>query len=589
MVTPMLKYTFLVYHRDYLAFLEALQDVGVVEIVERDVEMDEETLGHLRDIRQLRQWTGFLKRRKITPGTQDTSIEAADLVTAMEELEAERERIRSQINTLQKEISRIQPWGDFSAEKIDKLQEAGVTVRFFICPAKKFDPAWEEAYHTGIINVVQSSLYFVIFQQRDETIEIEAEEIAMPQRPLRELKALVEEDKKRLDEIERTFDTYAERHTESLEKALSEAQEKTEFRKAVLHTRKEAADKLMVLQGWVPVTKEEKLTSFLDTEGILYLTSPPLPEEKVPVLLNNGRFTRLFEPIGRLFSLPDYMELDLTPFFAPFFMMFFGFCLGDAGYGLILLAGGTLLKRRVDRKLRPVLTLVQFFGLATVFFGILTGTFFGIALARVPSLETVRSFFLNNNQVFWLAIIIGLVQILFGTGLRAANQIKRYGFVYGLSSIGWILLVIGVLDAFKFKVAGVAGYIVLFAGIFLIVFFSNPKAGILGRIGRGLWDLYGITGIFGDVLSYVRLFALGVSSSILGLVINDIAMQIKGASPVIGPILFVIFLLLGHTLNIAISCLGAFVHPMRLTFVEFYKNAGFSGGGKPYKPFSRTQ
>jgi V/A-type H+-transporting ATPase subunit I len=88
MVTPMLKYTFLVYHRDYLAFLEALQDVGVVEIVERDVEMDEETLGHLRDIRQLRQWTGFLKRRKITPGTQDTSIEAADLVTAMEELEA---------------------------------------------------------------------------------------------------------------------------------------------------------------------------------------------------------------------------------------------------------------------------------------------------------------------------------------------------------------------------------------------------------------------------------------------------------------------------------------------------------------------
>jgi V/A-type H+-transporting ATPase subunit I len=136
------------------------------------------------------------------------------------------------------------------------------------------------------------------------------------------------------------------------------------------------------------------------------------------------------------------------------------------------------------------------------------------------------------------------------------------------------------------KIGGFAGNILLYIGLFLIVFFSDPKASIIGRIGKGLWDLYGITGIFGDVLSYIRLFALGVSSAILGFVINDIAMQILATGPIIGHILCGIFLILGHSMNIAIASLGSFVHPMRLTFVEFYKNAGFSGGGKKYKPFS---
>ena len=127
--------------------------------------------------------------------------------------------------------------------------------------------------------------------------------------------------------------------------------------------------------------------------------------------------------------------------------------------------------------------------------------------------------------------------------------------------------------------------ITLYVSLGMIVFFSNPKGNIFASIGKGIWDLYGITGIFGDVLSYIRLFALGVSSTILGYVINSMALQIKEI-PYVGIILFVIFLILGHTGNILISSLGSFVHPMRLTFVEFYKNAGFEGGGKEYKPFS---
>jgi V/A-type H+-transporting ATPase subunit I len=120
-----------------------------------------------------------------------------------------------------------------------------------------------------------------------------------------------------------------------------------------------------------------------------------------------------------------------------------------------------------------------------------------------------------------------------------------------------------------------------------VLFFNDPKSNIITRFGKGIWDIYStVTGVFGDLLSYIRLFALGLSSAILGFVINDIGLQILGSSRILGPVFFGIFLVLGHTLNILISSLGSFVHPMRLTFVEFYKNAGFKGGGEPYKPFS---
>jgi V/A-type H+-transporting ATPase subunit I len=129
-------------------------------------------------------------------------------------------------------------------------------------------------------------------------------------------------------------------------------------------------------------------------------------------------------------------------------------------------------------------------------------------------------------------------------------------------------------------------YSIIAIGGFLILFFSDPEVNVFTRIGKGVWDVYStVTGIFGDLLSYIRLFALGLSSAILGFVINDIAIQILGSSKILGPLFFVIFLLIGHTLNILISSLGSFVHPMRLTFVEFYKNAGFKGGGEEYKPF----
>jgi V/A-type H+-transporting ATPase subunit I len=366
----------------------------------------------------------------------------------------------------------------------------------------------------------------------------------------------------------------------------------------VAKNAQEVADgKTKILEGWVPDSKKEQIIQFLNNNETYYYIEDATPDEPVPVLLKNNRFGKLFEPIGKLFSLPSYSELDLTVLFAPFFMLFFGFCLGDAGYGLLFILGAGLYKIKAKQEIKPMLSLVQILGMATVLFGIISGTFFGINLidAEIAILKNYKELFLEPDNMFNLALVLGALQIVFGIAVKAANQIKQYGIMHALATFGWLIILVGSAIYFLLTESGYLAsnsaiiYSIISLGGFLILFFSDVNKGIAVRIGKGVWDIYStVTGIFGDLLSYIRLFALGLSSAILGFVINDIALQILDSSPIIGPVFFVIFLLLGHGLNILISSLGSFVHPMRLTFVEFYKNAGFTGGGKAYNPFSKA-
>jgi V/A-type H+-transporting ATPase subunit I len=202
---------------------------------------------------------------------------------------------------------------------------------------------------------------------------------------------------------------------------------------------------------------------------------------------------------------------------------------------------------------------------------------------------------IDTNQLFNLAIILGAVQIVFGLVLKVINISRVQGFKYSLATIGWLILIFGLGAVFGLKAANVlmpeTANIVMYSvlalsGVFILLL-NNPKRNVLMNFGAGLWDVYSMaTSLLGDILSYIRLFALGVSSAILGLVFNSMAMTMKPDNPVLGPLVMIIILVIGHGITIFMASLGAFVHPIRLTFVEFYKNAGFIGGGKAYKPFS---
>lgn len=596
MIVPMKRYAFLVYHADYQHFLEELRNLGVLDVVQRTREYGSKTMDKLLLQKQIDDTVKLLRRRKVEEKTASTVLsDGMQVVELVKTLTLEEEQTHQQLIALNKEIANLQPWGDFSKETLQKLREAGLRISFHISSIKKYNPAWENVYNIGIVNTISPNVYFIIARENDDEIGIDTEEIRIPERTLSELYSKRDQLNERLSAISQELDGLTSAGISPLLHTQEALQNETEFEKVLANTRLQADDSVMLLEGFVPITREADLVRFCEEREILYVSDKPSSDDKVPVLLQNNKFSKLFEPISKLFSLPAYAELDLTPFFAPFFMMFFGFCLGDAGYGLLVLLGATLYKRKAKPAFRPYLSLAQYLGLATIIFGIISGTFFGINLieARIGFLDSVRSYFFDSQKMFYLALIVGGIQIIFGMFVKVYNILRQQGFAYALSTIGWLILILGMIARFALihfeKLPAdeiIVMYLILGISGVLILLLNDPKANVFVRMGKGVWDVYGtVTGIFGDLLSYIRLFALGISSAILGLVINSIGMDMLGI-PILGPVLFVLFLTVGHLANILISSLGSIVHPMRLTFVEFYKNAGFTGGGKEYKPFA---
>jgi len=661
MIAEIEKYTFLVHHSDYSSLLETLRTAGVVHIVEkRKLDENSPEAIEMKLMKRYRETVRMIKSmvQDATPGDSymgpDEALEEFDLFIK------EIEEARHQMGLLKNEGEKSKPWGNFNTGTIQKLIESGWSVSLFSCPEKSFERKWEDNHTLEIISMKRGRLYFAVVHKDDDLSDIKAEELKIPARTNKAVMEELGNYEKRIGEIKSSIKLNAPQWLASLNKGIRDIISRFEYSEAAEQADKYAEDNLYVLEGWIPVPEGKKIEELLLKTDSYSFISDPDPKEKIPVILNNKKFPSLFEPISKLFALPNYRELDLTPFFAPFFMLFFGFCLGDAGYGLIFIIAGFIIKRKIDNKYKPVITLGQYFGAAAVIMGLLSGTLFGINLidtgytitdhsivqmksqglpgntisvlnqlkdvkfesrqsfadgisniigdgnyakykriilrnaeSDFPVLNSFRHLMLDSINMFYLALILGALQIIFGMILRIVNITKLSGFKYSLSTIGWVILIITLIifmGGGKLNLISEAKLKPFFIGLLaasgiLIFFFNSPGKNIFVRIGMGIWDSYGIiTGVFGDLLSYIRLFALGISSSILGFVFNEISMQMLSV-PYLGWLLFIVLLLVGHTLNIAIATLGSFVHPMRLTFVEFYKNAGFTGGGIEYKPF----
>ena len=594
MIVPMKKYAFLVHHAGYREFLEGLRAVGVLHVRQREaaVSREAEALKPLR--KEVADLVKQLRKRKPAADTGDLppipGLEGVELLRSIQELGVKMEQNSQALQRLDKEIALQLPWGHFQPELLQHLQEeAGVQTRLFTCAERKFNPAWKEQYALEVIQVHPPDCYFVVFCREGEEVAIGAEELPLPAVSLAAMQDRKAELEAAAADMQRDMDRHVVHSLPLLGQLLLKTEEQLELAEVLSQSVAEAEERLMVLEGFVPQDREQRLVELCERSDVFYLAEEASPEDQPPILLQNNRFSRLFEPIGRLFDLPAYGEIDLTPFFAPFFMMFFGFCLGDAGYGLVLVLAARLYKFRAKEDMKPLLSLVQWLGLATVIFGALGGTVFGVSLLgeEYAWLGKVQKMMISSDQMFNLALALGLIQILFGLILQSANRYKQRGLVYAISPWGWILLLLSLLDIGVLKLTGPVATWLAWGGVGIILLFNDPDAGIFARLGKGVWELYGITGYFGDLLSYIRLFALGISGAILGFVINDIALRVLNGVPILGPVLFVVMLVLGHAGNLMLAMLGSFVHPLRLTFVEFYKNAGFSGGGKAYKPFEK--
>ncbi|MDH6342465.1 V/A-type H+-transporting ATPase subunit I [Parabacteroides sp. PFB2-12] len=604
MIIPMKKYAFMVYHKEYKQFLSTLRDLGVVHIKETKSINDFEDLQQM--IAERKRVTTLLKQFKKQHGEQPSLSPARDLnkeegmalVQTIEELQEERSKLSARKQAVLKDLDYMNIWGDFDMKQIQQLKKEGYELNFFTCPTSKYEPVWGKEYNAFLVNNFQSVTYFVTVTKTGTEIDIDAERPKMPELGLSQLREKVKELNESVRACDERLQTMAVEEYNTLLELDKHLQNEFNLANAVVQTDRQAGDKLMFLEGWVTTDKASDMEEALDKESFFYQELEIQDDDKIPIKLKNNSYAKLFEPITEMYSLPNYKEFDPTPFVAPFFMLFFGLCFGDGGYGLLILLFCTFLKRKASAGVKPYLTLFQWLGAMTVVVGALTGSFFGIALVDIPQFAAVKDYFLSSDNLMTLSIVIGIIHIIYAKAIGAYKTKIQRGLKYSLAPFAWVFVIATLACVFGLPMLDIQlpqPVIYVLYGVAIVclavaLLYNTPGKNILLNFGSGLWNTYNMVfGLLGDVLSYIRLFAVGLTGSILGGVFNSLAVSMTESLPGVAQfIVMLLILLVGHSLNFGLCMISSLVHPIRLVFVEYYKNSEFEGGGKAYLPFKKA-
>lgn len=339
-----------------------------------------------------------------------------------------------------------------------------------------------------------------------------------------------------------------------------------------------------IVEGWIlksnlPVLKK-KLAKQCETVEIV--SRPPQDEEVYPVLLQNNRFAAPYEFVTQLYGTPSPRAIDPTFPMTPFFIMFFGLTMSDAGYGLIMagVAALALLKLKMAPLARKIFLILFAGGLSTMFFGVLLSGWFGGLIPMEPLFFNALE---NPMRMLIYSLAIGVIQIFFGMGIMFYRNVKEGKVLDAIfDQLFWALLIIGLFLLALPELSGIGKTLSLASAGGLILTQGRAQKNILMKFLSGLFSLYNITGFLGDILSYSRLLALGLASSVIAMAINMLA-GLLNVNP-IGFVIMIFMLIVGHIFNLVINILGAYVHSSRLQYLEFF-NRFYEGGGRPFKPF----
>ena len=548
----------------------------------------------LRGIGQIDQAVGHYRdhKERIPVDVPDEALFACaeETLTALQE-------IRNRRQALERLSDELFPWGDFDLDQIRRLEENGLSVRRWRMERKKLaDLSVPETVFAEVVSDRQGLLFYTI--SAEGLVEIPAAApLPWPEMSLadcrREIERLMSEEETlagRLAGIALRGDVLKAQVAAALNEARYLEQIGTLY----------SEDYLFGLQGWIPADLVSDLLKRVETQGLPLRVEArdPLPGEEPPVLLKNNWFNRRIEPLLKLYGNPKYRHLDPSYFFAPFMILFFGICLGDAGYGVVFYLAAHAIGRKWGETVEGlplVVKLCKAFAVSAVAVGIITGSVFGY------SFENRNWILLDVNvnagepmRLFYLALGLGVLHLSISYILGMIQDPFRHQKMQKLALLfvlwGGVLLAsrniwFAAPDAALHATFHYGGWGFLALGLLLTLLFASNSKRWAVRLGLGLWSIYGLTGLIGDLLSYARLFGLGIATSAIAAVMNQLAnMVLESAGPVAGVPLAVIVILLGHTFNLVLSILGSTIHSARLHFVEAFKSF-FEGGGIEYKPF----
>ncbi len=592
MIVKMKKLTLLVSEGEREGLLIKLRRLGVLHVKGLSIPSHGE-IGSLEEmIKRAESVIPVLKRYSLHSKAEKTALEDPNIPKIVDKVYSvirEREAAERDFNNTAFKMQWFKTWGSFNPRDIIKLKENGIFLRLYSVP-KNAARSLKDRKDIKILNRDRQHLYLAqVSEVPDDRLPFE--EVMPPNESFEDLYTSHESYQRKIEEIDGILRTAA-RAQDSFIKYLSALEKRYTFLNVMYGMKEE--EKFSYLQGFCPVDKINDISTLSGSEGFGYLVEEPDNPKEVPTLIRNPRWVSIIKPIFNFMNtVPGYKEYDISFPFLIFFSIFFAMLVGDAGYGLIFIALTFLARKKMKKAPPAPFILLYTLSFATVIWGLITGTWFGSEkIAELPFLEPfiierIGSFVSGNeNFMIYLCFIIGIIH------LSIARFIVVFRFINtlrALAEVGWIFMMWGL-----FFTAGtlilekpfpeVAGYL-LIAGAALIILFSNPQRNILkgALISFVNFPLKAVNS-FADIVSYLRLFAVGYATVIVATAFNNMAASL-GFNSVINGMVAALILFFGHTLNIALCLMAVIVHGVRLNMLEFSGQMGMEWSGKEYSPF----
>ena len=630
MIVPMKKFSLITMGNKKEDTLKTLRKLGIVQI-----EISEgtgEKLSQYKDQIALLERAVFSigKPKKVKPKDADTQ-KALEIAYEVDSLTEEIKSCVSQRASLNTELERLKGWGDVDPISIEELAQKGVDVAFYEMPKSEYKALANEVEAVKLFaNKSTVKLLLIKNTQVDEAFD--KYRLVLPKLSTNEMQSRIDELNSKIQESDKKISSYG-CYVESLKQAVKALEKEVEFETYAtgmdtenLSANESDAVTIAYFKGFVEAEKIDKLKLTAKENAWGLFVEEPCEEDNVPTKLKNNKFVSLIYPLTDfLGTVPGYFEYDISGWFLGFILIFFGIIFGDGGYGLLIcaIAAVPILKSLISKKdISPAFLLMGLFGLSTVLWGTFTCTWFGLSPEQLPqwlkslSIPVISNVYADkiwslpwtpegvglttsqNLQI--LCFSLALVQL---TVAHIIGAVRNRKSIKSLGDIGSILQLIGIyylvlslvvnaqVFSFGLIIGGVPVSTVVIAliglGFVMSFVFSNYKDSIIKSILASLTNivsvLLGVVNMFSDIVSYIRLWAVGLAGAAISATVNELAGPLLGNFMFV--ILAVILLVFGHGLNMILNILSVIVHGIRLNTLEFSSHLDMSWSGRKFKPF----
>ena len=592
MIVRMKKITLVITQVGRQNMLSALRALGVVHIKNIVKPLSDSLNVVEAEIVQAKQAISILSEHKAEKDVQAISWaeqEMREKIKSITDLSKESSAARQEIDLIRERLEYFSPWGTFSAKDIKELLEKGVYVSLYVLNKNELK---QISGRSDIEIISQQKQYsYVAHVSKNPYDRLPFKKIVLPEEDFHQIHLRFQSLQQRAGEIDGALSANAGA-LEAIKTYLQLLEKRKKFL-SVNHGMGEESS-FSYLQGFVPDDKQAEVAQLADAHNAGHMFEDTDKTDDVPTFIKNPKWIEIIKPVFSFMNtVPGYAEYDISLWFLLFFSLFFAMLIGDAGYGILFLVTTFIVRRKFKKAPPQPFFLMYVLSFSTIIWGAITGTWFGSErFAQLPILNSLIikdiSSFAGDNQslMIFICFTIGVIQLSIAhltLGFRYCNSLKV------LAELGWIFVLWGL-----YFVAGMlviarpfpdfAKYI-LIIGLGLIFLFSNPQKNILKGIGTTLTEVpLKIISSFGDIVSYIRLFAVGYASVVLASTFNDMAVSV-GFNSIITSLAAALILFLGHGLNIILGFMAVIVHGVRLNMLEFSGQMGMEWSGKEYTPF----